>query len=256
MCTECCWCLCIHQVSFRGASYFFSSVHNYDTVSKLLTLVAKNILLRTYFMDSHLSEELNVNEPLEDVSDLVCKFSYYVSSLVTALLIFRGIEKEWRQIIQWAATVFLLIEVMAFGIQSTLYPDSFTRLNFTLTVIGRVTFVAFYLISLTLYVREVRRDENEADHERQWKIEPSYIYGQGSSGRTWGLGSLSFVGYNGTIPRANSVPKFKAENAGRATSGWNKKFQNFPFSNWNRGDSGFYFERFPKYETCHIPPMH
>lgn len=145
---------------------------------------------------------------------------------------------------------------MAFGIQSTLYPDSFTMLPFTLYVIGRVGFVAFYVIALALYIREIRHDEKEAERERQWKVEPSYIYDQGSSGRWGGMGSLSFVGFNGSIPRANSLPKFKVGSAGGAQrgTGWNKKFNNFPFTNWNRQESGFYFERFPQYEKCHLPP--
>lgn len=149
---------------------------------------------------------------------------------------------------------------MAFGVQSTLYPDSFTTLHFTLGVIGRVTFVSFYLISLALYIREIRREEQETDLDRQWKIEPSYIYGQGSSSGRWGMGSLSFVGFNGTIPRPTSIPKFKV-GIGNAVSnsnnnGWNKKFSNFPFPNWNsKQESGFYFEKFPKYETC-LPSMH
>lgn len=166
--------------------------------------------------------------------------------------------QEWRQIIQWAATIFFFIEVMAFGIQSTLYPDSFTTLPFTIYVIGRVVFVAFYLISLALYIRELRREEKETELERQWKVEPSYIYSQGSSGRWGGMGSLSFVGYNGSIPRASSLPKFKGgdnrNGSTRQNAGWNKKIStNFPFSNWNRQESGFYFERFPNYEKCHLP---
>jgi hypothetical protein len=92
MCVEFCWCLCIHKVSFRGACYFFASVNGYEGVSRLLRLIFTNVLLRTYFIENH-KTDLDMVHVQDEAIELFSKSLYYLSTTVTALLIFRAVEK-------------------------------------------------------------------------------------------------------------------------------------------------------------------
>jgi len=126
----------------------------------LLSLVFKNVLLRTYFMDSH-KTDLDMPDGTVDMVDLLAKSLYYLATTVTALLIFRAIEKDRYLLIQWTAVVFVTIEAVALGMFFALHPDSYNSVSCILTLSSRLVFVFFYLVSLFLYMRQLIRDEKE-----------------------------------------------------------------------------------------------
>jgi len=200
MCVEFCWCLCIHKVSFRGACYFFASVHSYDGVRRLLNLVFTNILLQTYFMDSK-KTDLDMPNIHEDTVQLLAKSLYYLATTAMGLLLFRAVDKEWRQLMQWAGVIFLTIEAIAVGMYFVLHPESYSSANCIATLSARAVFVFFYTVSLILYIHQLRHEEAESEWKfQQSEWEPRFLGvpgGRSPGGPIGGMGGFNMMGLGG-----------------------------------------------------------